>query len=229
MPGPETARARLVTGGLIWLTSAQFFVVQGLTQQAWTGAQPYSLRHSWISDLGAVTCGTYSGGGGIVVCSPRHALLNGGLVVLGGQVLLGTALLQPLLPVSRFTRPAVGLLLASGVALPFVAGFPEDTGAPWHAVAATIHLATAGLGMVAAGLALRAGGHKRSAAVSLVLGGASVLGTALTGAGTGLGVGRGAVERLAAWPFTAWTTLAGAAALSVACRAWQPRGTKQVK
>jgi hypothetical membrane protein len=212
-------RARLVTGSLLWLTSAQFFVVQGLTQQAWKGSQPYSLRHSWISDLGAVTCGSYSGGGGIVVCSPRHALLNGGFVLLGGQVILGAALLQPLLPASRFARPALGLLLASGVALPFVAGFPEDTGKPWHAIAATIHLATAGLGMIAAGLSLRAGGQKTGAAVSLVLGGASVVGTALTGAGVSLGVGRGAVERLAGWPFTAWTTLAGAAALTAAAGA----------
>jgi hypothetical membrane protein len=215
MAAPNTSRARLAAGGLLWLTSAQFFVVQALAQQGWQGSQPYSLRHSWISDLGATTCGTYSGGGGIIVCSPRHGLLNAGLVVLGGQVLFGAALLQPMLPASRFTQPALGLLTASGIALPFVAGFPEDTGKPWHAVAATVHLATAGLGMLAAGLALRGSGRKRSAAVTLVLGAASVVGTAVTGAGGGLGVGRGAVERLAAWPFTVWTTLAGAAALAV--------------
>jgi hypothetical membrane protein len=212
MVGSHTSRGRLAAGGLLWLTSAQFFVVQALAQRGWRGSEPYSLRHSWISDLGATTCGSYSGGGGIVVCSPRHALLNGGLVVLGGQVLVGAALLQPLLPASRFARPALGLLAISGVALPFVAGFPEDTGKPWHAVAATVHLATAGLGMLAAGLALRGSGRPKSAAVTLVLGAASLAGTAVTGAGGGLGVGRGAVERLAAWPFTVWTTLAGAAA-----------------
>jgi hypothetical membrane protein len=213
MAGLHTARARLAAGGVLWLTSAQFFVVQALAQQGWQGSQPYSLRYSWISDLGATTCGTYSGGGGIIVCSPRHGLLNGGLVVLGGQVLVGAILLQPLLPASRFARPALGLLAVSAVALPFVAGFPEDTGKPWHAIAATVHLATAGLGMVAAGLSLRGVGRRKSAAVTLVLGAASLVGTAVTGAGGGLGMGRGAVERLAAWPFTAWTTLAGAAAL----------------
>jgi hypothetical membrane protein len=212
MAGPQTPRARLVTGGFLWLTSAQFFVVQALVQQGWRGSEPYSLAHSWISDLGATTCGSYSGGGGIIVCSPRHALLNGGLVVLGGQVLVGAVLL----PVTRFSRPALGLLAASGLALPFIAGFPEDTGKPWHAISATIHLATAGLGMVAAGLALRASGRPTSAAVTLALGAASVVGTAVTGAGGSLGVGRGAVERLAAWPFTVWTTLAGAAALTAA-------------
>ena len=216
MAGLQTPRARLVTGGFLWLTSAQFFVVQALAQQGWKGSQPYSLRHSWISDLGATTCGTYAGGGGVIVCSPRHALLNGGLIVLGGQVLIGAVLLQPLLPATRFSRPALALLAVSGVALPFVAGFPEDTGRPWHAVAATIHLATAGLGTVAAGLSLKASGRQKGAAMTLVLGAASVVGTAVTGAGGGLGVGRGAVERLAAWPFTVWTTLAGAAALTAA-------------
>jgi hypothetical membrane protein len=216
MVGPHTSRARLITGGFLWLTSAQFFVVQAIAQQGWKGSQPYSLAHSWISDLGATTCGTYSGGGGIIVCSPRHALLNGGFVVLGGQVLIGAVLLQPLLPVSRFSRPALALLAVSGVALPFVAGFPEDTGKPWHAVAATIHLATAGLGMVATGLALRASGRRTGSVVTLGLGVASVVGTVVTGAGGGLGVGRGAVERLAGWPFTVWTTLAGAVALTAA-------------
>jgi hypothetical membrane protein len=216
MAGPHTSRARLITGGFLWLTSAQFFVVQAVAQQGWKGSHPYSLAHSWISDLGATTCGTYSGGGGVIVCSPRHALLNGGLVVLGGQVLIGAVLLQPLLPVSRFSRAALALLGVSGVALPFVAGFPEDTGKPWHAVAATIHLATAGLGMVATGLALKSAGRTKPAAVTLVLGAASVVGTVVTGTGGGLGVGRGAAERLAAWPFTVWTTLAGAIGLTAA-------------
>jgi len=213
MAGRQTAPARLVTGGLLWLTSAQFFVAQALAQQAWRGSESYSLRRSWISDLGAPTCGSYAGGGGIIVCSPRHALLNGGLVILGGQVLIGAVLLAPLLPADRLGRWAVGLLVVSGAALPFVAGFPEDTGQPWHAIAATTHLVTAGLGTVAAGLSLRASGRPRIGALSLVLGGASLVGTALTGAGVGVGVGRGALERLAGWPFTAWTTLVGALVL----------------
>jgi hypothetical membrane protein len=214
MAGTQTGTARLVAGGVLWLTSAQFFLAQALAQHAWRGSAPYSLRRSWISDLGATTCGSYEGGGGIVVCSPRHALLNGGLVLLGGQVLIGAALLKPLLPAGRLARPAIGLLMVSGAALPFVAGFPEDTGKPWHALAATVHLATAGLGTIATGLALRGTGHPKGAAVTLVLGGASLLGTVLTGAGVGLGVGRGAVERLAAWPFTAWTTIAGGLAVA---------------
>ena len=211
MSGRRTAR--LVAGGVLWASSAQFFLVQALAQEAWTGSEPFSLRYSWISDLGAVTCGSYSGGGGGLVCSPRHGLLNGGLIVLGGQVLLGAYLLRPALTRSRLSSAACGLLMVSGAALPFVGVFPEDTGAPWHAIAASVHFATAGLGMVAAGLVLKGERRPAAAGATLLLGAASLAGTVCTAAGLGLGVGRGAIERLAAWPFTGWTTAAGVAVL----------------
>ncbi len=217
-PTSSAARARLIAGGLLWLTSAQFFLAQFLVQQGWKGSRPYSLKGSWISDLGATSCGTYRGGSGIIVCSPRHLLLNAGLVVLAVQVAGGALLLRRLLPTSRWVTASSTLLVVSGAALPFVAGFPEDTGKPWHAIAATLHLGAAGLGMVAAGLALRTCGHPRISALTLLLGAASVIGTLLTGAGSGAGVGRAAIERLAAWPFTAWTTLAGALILLSAMR-----------
>ena len=73
----------------------------------------------------------------MLVCSPRHALLNGGLVLLGVQVLVGTLLLRPLLRDARIGRAAGALLVVAGAALPFIGAFPEDTGKPWHAVAAT--------------------------------------------------------------------------------------------
>jgi hypothetical membrane protein len=203
----------LVAGGLIWLTTAQFFVVQAAAQHGWKGSRPYSLAHSWISDLGATSCGSYAGGGGTLVCSPRHVLVNVGFVVLGAQIIAGAVLLRPLLPDIRASRAALMLLIVSGVALAFVAGFPEDTGRPWHAVAATIHLGAAGLGTLATGFALRSSGRHRNAELTVLLGGASLIGTVLTVAGLGAGVGRAAVERLAAWPFTAWTSLAGALVL----------------
>ena len=218
-------RARSVVGGVLWLTTAQFFVVQAVAQNSWRGSEPYSLTRSWISDLGAVTCGTYRGGGGALVCSPRHALVNTGFVVLGIQVLAGAILLQPVLGKGRSAHIATWMLVIAGAALPFVAGFPEDTGRPWHAVFATIHLATAGLGMVAAGLALWSTGRLLAGAASFVLGLASLVGTLLTGAGSGAGVGRAAVERLAAWPFTAWTTLAGAGVL-IAATSTKHRGSR---
>jgi len=203
-----TVRARLVAGGLLWATSVQFFLAQALAQHAWKGSAPYSLRFSWISDLGATSCGSYSGGGGILVCSPRHALLNGGLTLLSAQVVLGTLLLLPILSAERYGRAAGALVLLSGAALPFVAAFPEDTGKPWHAVAATVHFAAAGLGMAATGLAIRTR-HPRAGALSFALASASLAGTLLTLAGSGAGIGRAAVERLAAWPFTVWTTVVG--------------------
>ena len=213
-----------MAGGLLWLTTAQFFVVQAAAQLAWRGSRPYSLTHSWISDLGATSCGSYAGGGGTLVCSPRHVLVNVGFVVLGAQIIAGAVLLRPLLPDVRSSRAALGLLVLSGAALPFVAGFPEDTGRPWHAVAATIHLAAAGVGTLAAGFALRSAGRRKVAGLTFLLGGASLLGTLMTGAGSGGGVGRAAVERLAAWPFTAWTCLAGGLVLIGSIERLTPTG-----
>lgn len=226
MIGLPAARVRLIAGGVLWAGSVQFFLAQAWAQRDWKGSAPYSLRTSWISDLGATTCGRYSGGGGVLVCSPRHALLNASLMLLGAQVVLGTLLLQPLTGEGRYGRTAGSLLVLAGAALPFVGAFPEDTGKPWHAVAATVHFAAAGLGMVAAGLAVRAR-YPRAATLTFVLGGASLAGTLLTLAGSGAGVGRAAVERLAGWPFTLWTTAAGALVL-VAVTARRPLSTLSV-
>ncbi len=151
MIGPPAAHARILAGGVLWASSVQFFVAQALAQAAWRGSSPYSLRTSWISDLGATTCGSYSGGGGVLVCSPRHALLNSGLMLLGVQVVVGTLLLRPLLGDARIGRGAGALLVLAGAALPFIGAFPEDTGKPWHAVAATAHFAAAASGWSRAG------------------------------------------------------------------------------
>ncbi len=218
MAATARARGRLLVGGILWLTTVQFFVVQAATQYGWAGSRAYSLRRSWISDLGATSCGTYSGGGGIIVCSPRHLLLNIGLVVLGFQVAAGALLLRPLLARTSAADWSQALLVVAGVALPFVAAFPEDTGKPWHAVAATIHLAAAALGTLAAGLALWSAGRRAVALTTLVLGTLALIGTLLTGAGLGSAVGRGGIERLAAWPFTVWTILAGGLVLLGATR-----------
>lgn len=217
------ARARILAAGVLWTSTVQFFAAQALAQASWKGSAPYSLRTSWISDLGATTCGSYSGGGGVLVCSPRHALLNGGLALLGVQVVLGTLLLQPILLAEPYGRAAAALLVLAGAALPLVGAFPEDTGKPWHAVAATVHFAAAGLAMVASGLAVR---HRYpgAGALSFVLGGVSLAGTVLTLAGSGAGLGRAAIERLAAWPFTLWTTVAGVLVVVAISRSRQPAG-----
>ena len=217
------ARARILAGGVLWASSAQFFVAQAFAQAAWKGSAPYSLRTSWISDLGATTCGSYSGGGGVLVCSPRHGVLNGGLLLLGVQVVLGTLLLQPAFGDGRFGAGAAALLVLAGAALPFIGAFPEDTGKPWHAVAATVHFAAAGLGTVASGLAVR-DRYPRAGALAFLLGGASLAGTLLTLAGSGAGVGRAAIERLAAWPFTLFTTVAGVLLLIVVSTSRQQGG-----
>ncbi len=208
------SRARLGAGGILWLTSAQFFLAQALAQRSWKGSEPYSLRHSWISDLGAATCGSYSGGGGIVVCSPRRDLLNGSLYLFAGQILLGAILLRPELVRARLSDSAFGLLVASGVAVAFLGTFPEDTGKPWHSIAATVNFVAAGLAMIFAGLALRRERRRLPSYVSLLLGGVSLGGAVLAAGKFGLGIGRGGVERLTAWPFTLWMTIIGAAVIA---------------
>ena len=66
--------------------------------------------------------------------------------------------------------------------------------------------------------------HPVAGALAFVLGGASLIGTLLTVAGSGAGVGRAAIERLAAWPFTMWTTITGVMLLVAIVKSRHPGG-----
>ncbi|GAA2131689.1 hypothetical protein GCM10009825_13420 [Arthrobacter humicola] len=110
---PDVAATRFYVGALAKLSVLQYFVAESAVIGAWAGADPYSRRTGYISDLGASACGDFSGRD---VCSPAHVLMNASFVVQGlgmivGALLLGSALLclaaRPGVPLTRGAgRPA---------------------------------------------------------------------------------------------------------------------------
>ena len=107
---PDVAATRFYAGALAKLSVLQYFVAESAVIGAWAGADPYSRRTGYISDLGASACGDFSGRD---VCSPAHVLMNASFVVQGlgmivGALLLGSALLslaaQPGVPLRRGAR-----------------------------------------------------------------------------------------------------------------------------
>jgi len=92
---PDIASTRFYAGALAKLSVLQYFVAESAVIGAWAGSEPYSRRTGYISDLGALACGDFSGRD---VCSPAHLLMNVSFVVQGlgmivGALLLGSALL----------------------------------------------------------------------------------------------------------------------------------------
>lgn len=92
---PDVAATRFYVGALAKLSVLQYFVAESAVIGAWAGAEPYSRRTGYISDLGAVSCGDFSGRD---VCSPAHLLMNASFVIQGlgmivGALLLGSALM----------------------------------------------------------------------------------------------------------------------------------------
>lgn len=88
------------------------FVVAGFVQV------PYSFVDNTISDLGAVTCTEIPYPAELVpVCSPAHALLNGGFIGLGAALVVGAAFLLRSQPRSRLLTIALALWLICGLSI----------------------------------------------------------------------------------------------------------------
>ena len=92
---PDVASTRFYIGALAKLSVLQYFVAETAVIGSWAAPEPYSRRTGYISDLGALACGAFSGRD---VCSPAHVLMNASFVVQGlgmaiGALLLGSILL----------------------------------------------------------------------------------------------------------------------------------------
>jgi hypothetical membrane protein len=176
---PDT---RLRWGGLAWLLTLQFFVVETVAQLRFGGA--YSRADDVISDLGA----SYS---------PAAALMNASFVLQGVLIAAGALLLRPALPRS-VGRLAVLLLAVAALGVVVVGIVPLDADRTVHAVGAVAYLAGSSLGLLALAHALR----PRSELLGSVV---AVLGVLATGAtiffvaGITRYLGNGGTERVAAY------------------------------
>lgn len=198
---------RFRLGAWLWIVALQFFIVQGIVQSAWT--TPFSLAHNMISDLARETCGPLVRAPGIeTACSPWHALMNASIALNGVLVPLGAWFTRRRWPATLLVMIALGMIAMTGPGHVLVGAFPSDTGPSMHVLGAGSILALGNPGMVLLGIGAWRD-RRAQAVISLVLGSLGILGTLLFLNETDLGIGLGAMERVAFYPITLWCGLQG--------------------
>jgi hypothetical membrane protein len=180
-----------------WVLSVNFYVVQILAAAAWR--TPYSLARDAISDLGAVHCGMREPSG--YLCSPWHAAMNLSFVATGLLIAAGAF---------RLAVPDVAstVLIALGGAGSILVGiFPSDVSIVPHMLGAFLVFIAGNLGML-----LYARHHRYPSVVILTalgLVGAVVLIAVLPAVAAAAKPFGGAVERVAAYPFSLAAMICG--------------------
>lgn len=169
---PNVRSVRAAIGGWAQLSVVQYFAAEAAVIDAWAGPEPYSRATGYISDLGAVSCGTYEDR---AVCSPLHMLMNASFLVQGLALVLGAVFLtagllcvaaRPGVQARRFhaagsTRPAKHWVAAvairiltgvSGTGTMIVGLVPEDYGSPWHFAGALMFFIGGGFALLVLGI-----------------------------------------------------------------------------
>ena len=135
-------------GAIAWIVGVVVFLVaQFVVQLAWdahAGNPTYSLTQNYISDYGAIHCGSFSGH---FVCSPLHDVFNASIVVMGLLLILGVVLLPTAFPARPSRKIGLGLLVVAAIGSIGVGLSPED-------VNLTVHFVSAVLAFVGANFAL---------------------------------------------------------------------------
>ena len=173
---------RVRWGGIAWLLTLQFFVVEAIAASRFGGN--YSRADDVISDLGTAE-------------SAARQVMNASFVVQGALIVAGALLLRPLL--QRSAGQVAPLLLgAAGAGALLVGVFPSDGSAGLHATGAVLYLVGGGLGLIALAYALRPRSEVLGTALALL----GLIGTAATVfflAGVTRYLGEGGMERAAAY------------------------------
>jgi hypothetical membrane protein len=180
-------------GGLAWVLTLQFFVVEAIAAAQYGG---YSYSTDVISDLGTAD-------------SAARLLMNVSFVLQGLLIAAGALLLGPGLS-GTGGRVARVFLVIAGLGVLLVGVFPADGNATVHEIAAGAHFLGGGIGLIA----LAYGVRPRSEAlgtVLAVLGLVGVIGTIFFGSVVFLGLGEGGMERVAAYVIPIGLTVAGIA------------------
>jgi hypothetical membrane protein len=194
-----TGQIRL--GAVFWLLTVEFFVAQFLAQAAWP---VYDLVNEDISNLGLVCIDAAT------TCSPLNLVFNGGMVLNGVLTVLGVWFTRKLWPAGPLTTAGLWLLAVGGGDGSMLVGlFPVNVFLPLHMVGAILALFVAGFGMLAMGTALWQE-RRAFAAYTLATGMITLAAFVLYAPEIYLGVGRGVMERIAAWPHTVWYIVTGA-------------------
>jgi hypothetical membrane protein len=190
-------------GPAIFTAAALYFVVQIIV--AWVFVPSYSLVSNSISDLGETSCGGY---GSPPMCSPRWWLMDYvGFLVLGLVMVTGSTLLYHEFTerVPRERRAAMfgfGLIALGGLGSILVGLFPENQNPTMHVVGAFLAIAIGNLAILVLGAVLTLPESMRR---SMLLFSSLALTALLCFASHRyFGIGRGTMERFAAYPVTIW-------------------------
>ncbi|WP_162901420.1 DUF998 domain-containing protein [Breoghania sp. L-A4] len=211
-------RLLVLAAGLSWAANVQFPISEWATMAF---AVDYSAWTQDISVLGITRCGPFLSGDApapVPVCSPKHMVLNVSLFILGLQVITGAALSRAAWPDGWMTTVGLCLVAASGVGLLLVGVSPLDVARGPHFIGAAMNFCLGGAGFVILGVACRKAAPRR-AAFSLLCGATTLIATWLYSAQIYETLGRGGMERLAAYSMTLWFVGTGLSLLAGECRA----------
>jgi hypothetical membrane protein len=204
----RSSSVRPVAGAVLIVASVLTLVVTQLVAQAAWQNPPYDVTFNNISDLGNVSCQPW-GDDQRLVCSPRHAVANGGFLAGGALLIAGLLLLRSLW---KRTRPGLAswLGLFGGGLLWLTAGYwPADVNEGMHLTAFLwLLLAQVGLMLAATGLS-----PVVPRAIRLLAPIAGVIGVVVMVTFLGqqyFGLGRGIAERITVYSVPAWLALLAA-------------------
>ena len=199
-------------GAVFWILCLQYFAGEAISIMGWRG--PYSLSENYISDLGAVGCGSAAAGqnGQIAaLCSPLHAVMNTSFVLQGLLIVAGTLCVWPMFPTGKLWTAALLLTGVSGLGVFVVGLVPEDTTASIHYLGAVENLFCTNAATVLMGVAMF--GLRRETrlmgALTLAAGLIGLFGFACLGTHAYLGLGVGVMERVTTYPFPLWIAAMG--------------------
>lgn len=200
--GVRTLSRRRWLGPLLYLSSAQYFLVQVIVGALWNPS--YSWKNNAISDLGNTVCGTFNSR---PVCSPAHDLMNLSFVVLGATMLIGSLLVKKSDEVRRWASIGFRCMEIAGAGVDLVGLFPENTVSVVHGLGAGLAFVLGNIGIIVLGVTLRI---PRVLRVFSVLAGTVAL-TALVAFARShnIGLGEGGIERVVAYPQTIWLIVMG--------------------
>jgi len=186
-------RTAIVAGGVCWVAKLEFFVAEFIAQAAWPG---YSMRDDTISLLGAQL-------------SPRHTVMNGGLILAGILTMAGAMLTRKAWPEGLLTALGIGLVIVAGAGTVGVGLWPVDGNSTLHVASTLLTFFPGGIGVILLGAATMPR-HPLFGIVTVAFGAASLGALILFGSDIYFGLGRGGMERVAGYASTLWYVVAGA-------------------
>jgi hypothetical membrane protein len=199
----ETHNAHSSFGPAVFTAAALYFLIQIVV--AWVFMPSYSLVSNTISDLGETSCGGY---GSPTMCSPRWWLMDyGGFVLLGLFMIMGSTLLYHEFTdrVPRERRAAMlgfGLMALAGLGTILVGFFPENQNRTMHIIGAFLGIAIGNVAILVLGAVLILPESMRRS--MLMFSSLALAALVCFASHRSFGIGRGTMERLAAYPVTIW-------------------------